>query len=159
MKLNFFSNKNNQTTTPPTPSPPKKGERITKETQNLYQSTGWTLNYMTPFLIKMKTCEKFLLKMWLSSNTSNISIKYLLHRKMVSPILYQTIRLCISYAFEANLVQLKGQTGISILFIFININIQMHASPMLLICMSLNRKGVCNKIPSLKDIYHREFVK
>lgn len=107
----------------------------------------------------MKTCEKFLLKMWLSSNTSNISIKYLLHRKMVSPILFQTIRLCISYAFEANLDLLKGQTGISILFIFININIKMHASPMLLICMSLNRKGVCNKIPSLKDIYHREFVK
>lgn len=103
MKLNFFSNKNNQTTTPPTPSQ-EKGVRITKETQNLYQSTGWTLNYMTPFLIKMKTFEKFLLKMWLSSNTSNISIKYLLHRKMVSPILFQTIRLCNSYAFEANLV-------------------------------------------------------
>lgn len=158
MKLNFFSNKNYQTTTPPTPSQ-KKGERITKETQKLYQSTGWTLNQMTPFLIKMKTCEKFLFKMWLSSNTSNISIKYLLHRKMISPILFQTIRLCSSYAFEANLDQLKGQTGISILFIFININIKMHASPMLLICTSLNRIGVCNKIPSLKDIYHREFVK
>lgn len=38
------------------------------------------------FPIQIKTYEKFLLKMWLSSNPSHISIKYVVYRKIASPI-------------------------------------------------------------------------